>query len=190
MADPDPYELTPGQLRDLFDTQVVDYVFGGRRPGDRPIAILTGAQPAAGKSRAMAKVRQRNAERDVIQLSGDELRQFHPKFLELMDGDPIAMVPATQQAANAWMQMSFAHAIEHGYSFVSEGTFRNTEAVLADARFFATGQREDGAEAAPLPEGRNRHEVWILALAVRAERSGLDAMYRYLAPGAEPGRWV
>ncbi|MFJ9845873.1 zeta toxin family protein [Kitasatospora sp. NPDC101155] len=189
MADLDPYELTAGQLRDLFDRLVVPYVFGASQPSNQPIAILTGAQPAAGKSRAMAAVREQNADRDVIQLSGDDMRQFHPAFAELMDTDPIAMVPATQQAANAWMQMAFTHAIEHGYSFVSEGTFRNPEAVLADAKFFATGQRGEEL-AAPLPEGRDRHQVWILALAVRAERSRLDAMHRYLAPGAEAGRWV
>ncbi|OAA27740.1 Zeta toxin [Frankia sp. EI5c] len=188
MADRDPYELPPGQLRERFDRLVVPYVFAGRRPSDRPIAILTGAQPAAGKSQAMASVRQQNADRDVIQLSGDELRQFHPDFLDLMDTNPIGMVPATQQASTAWMQMSFAYAVEHGYSF-AEGTFRNTDAVLADARFFATGRRGEQL-AAPLPEGRPRHEVWVLALAVRAERSRLDALYRYLAPGAEPGRWV
>ncbi len=189
MPDRDPYELPSGQLQERFDRLVVPYVFAGRRPSDRPIAILTGAQPAAGKSQAMASVRQQNADRDVIQLSGDELRQFHPDFLELMDTDPIGMVPATQQASTAWMQMSFVYAVEHGYSFVAEGTFRNTDAVLADARFFATGRRGEKLSA-PLPEGRNRHEVWVLALAVRAERSRLDAMYRYLAPGAEPGRWV
>ncbi|GHF88993.1 hypothetical protein GCM10018790_77960 [Kitasatospora xanthocidica] len=190
MADPDPYELTPEQLRERFDRVIEGYVFGRRRPSDQPIAVLTGAQPAAGKSQAMENVRLRNADRDVIRLSGDELRQFHPQFRALMDTDPIAMVPATQQAATAWMQMAFAHAVEHGYSFVAEGTFRNAEAVLADARFFATGRRGDGSPAVSLPEGRSRHEVWVVALAVRAERSRLDAMYRYLSPGMEPGRWV
>ncbi|CAI7974461.1 hypothetical protein FRAHR75_1390002 [Frankia sp. Hr75.2] len=132
----------------------------------------------------MASVRQQNADRDVIQLPGDELRQFHPDFLELMDTNPIGMVPATQQASTAWMQMSFVYAVEHGYSFVAEGTFRNTDAVLADARFFATGRRGEKLTA-PLPEGRHRHEVWVLALAVRAERSRLDAMYPL--PGARRG---
>ncbi|MFI1569046.1 zeta toxin family protein [Streptomyces sp. NPDC020490] len=188
MGDPTPYELTAEQLQERFATRVVDYLFRGRRPSDRPVAILTGAQPAAGKSRAMAAIRQQNADRDVIQLSGDELRQFHPKFRELMATDPIAMVPATQQAQTAWMQMAFAYAVEHGYSFVAEGTFRDPDAVLADARFFATGRRDGTLGNAQSSVGG--HEVWIVALAVRAERSGLDALYRFLAPGAEPGRWV
>lgn len=190
MADPDPYELSPQQLRERFDTKVVDYVFARRQPSDHPVAILTGAQPAAGKTLAMTAVSEQNADCDVIRLSGDELRQFHPKYHELMATDPIAMVPATQQASTAWMQMAFDHAVEHGYSFVAEGTFRNPQAVLADARFFATGQRDEGSEAVPLPAGRSRHEVWILALAVRDERSRLDALHRFLAPGEDAGRWV
>ncbi|MFJ8627461.1 hypothetical protein ACIRD3_32105 [Kitasatospora sp. NPDC093550] len=43
MADPASHELTPEQLREVFDAEIVDFVFGGRTPGDRPVAILTGA---------------------------------------------------------------------------------------------------------------------------------------------------
>ncbi|WP_425581046.1 zeta toxin family protein [Streptomyces thermoalcalitolerans] len=41
--------------------------------------VLLGGQPAVGKSQAMAAARQRHAERQLVPLTGDELRPFHPQ---------------------------------------------------------------------------------------------------------------
>lgn len=126
---------------------------------------------------AMQAAQERHAAGDIIALTADDLRPLHPRYDDLMQDDPLLMVDATTQATSVWMQMAFeyARAPEHQYSIMMEGTFRDPAATLLDAEKFAKAD----------------FSVELVALAVRQERSRLDALYRYLpAADAQPGRWV
>lgn len=170
MADASDFFLTDKQLRDRFDERVKDFVFSGYAPQDQPVLVLLGGQPAAGKSQAMAAAHQRHAEQQLVPLTGDELRPFHPQHQEILENEPWLFPDATGQASGAWVRMSIEHARENRYSLMLEGVFRDPAMTVSTAEEFAgLGYR-----------------VEVVGLGVRAERSRLDSLYRFL----EGGRWT
>lgn len=170
MAKASDYFLTEKQLRDRFEERVRDFVFSGYSPQMEPVLVLLGGQPAAGKSQAMAAAEHRHAGRQLVPLTGDELRAFHLQYQELLDEQPLLFPNATAQASGAWVRMSIEHARTHRYSLMLEGVFRNPEMTVATAEEFAT----------------IGHRVELVGLGVRAERSRLDSLHRYL----DAGRWT
>ncbi|MEW2153280.1 zeta toxin family protein [Streptomyces albidoflavus] len=170
MAEARDYYLTEEELRSHFEARVRDFVFSGYARQDRPVLVLVGGQPAAGKSQAMAGAEQRHADRQLVPLTGDELRAFHPRYEELLADHPLLFPNATGQASGAWVRMSIEHARSQGYSLMLEGVFRDPAMTVTTAEEFAA----DG------------YSVEVLGLGVRAERSRLDSLHRYL----ESGRWT
>ncbi|MFF7081784.1 zeta toxin family protein [Streptomyces lavendulae] len=169
MTDPSKFYLSEDELRTRFEERVRDFVFGGYQPDDRLTLVLLGGQPAAGKSQAMAATAQRHAGR-LVPLTGDELRPLHPRYRELLDADAQTRETATAQASGAWVRMSIEHALHEGYSLLLEGVFRDPAMTIGTAVRFA----------------QSRFDVEVVALAVRAERSRLDALDRFL----DGGRWT
>ncbi|MEH0589857.1 zeta toxin family protein [Streptomyces sp. B21-106] len=169
MTDPSTYFLTEEQLRARFDERVREFVFGGFEPQDEPTLVLLGGQPAAGKSQAMAATVQRHRGK-VVPLTGDELRVLHPRFQELLNEDAQTRETATAQASGPWVRMSIEYARDNGYGLLLEGVFRDPAMTIGTAEEFALAGRP----------------VEVVALAVREERSRLDALDRFL----EGGRWT
>lgn len=170
MVEANDYFLTEKELRDRFEERVKEFVFSGYMPQRQPVLVLLGAQPAAGKSQAMAAAAQRLADRQLVPLTGDDLRPFHPRHQEILETEPWLFPDATGQASGAWVRMSIAHARDHGYSLMLEGVFRDPAMTLATAEEFA---------ALGIP-------VEVIGLGVRQERSRLDGLHRFL----EGGRWT
>ncbi|MEV6357914.1 zeta toxin family protein [Streptomyces hydrogenans] len=169
MNDPSAYFLTEDQLRARFEERVREFVFGGYAPQQTPALVLLGGQPAAGKSQAMAATVQRHGG-TLVPLTGDEVRPLHPRYQELQDEDAQTRETATAQFSGAMVRMSIAYALEHNYGLLLEGVFRDPAMTIGTAEQFAAAGRPVG----------------VVALAVRAERSRLDALSRFL----EGGRWT
>ncbi|WP_028647584.1 zeta toxin family protein [Nocardiopsis sp. CNT312] len=86
-------DSTDASPREVCDRDVAPFLFRGRHPSDRPVLVLLGAQPAAGKTRAQTALTRTHP--DLAPLSGDTLRRFDPRYDTLMDHDPLAMPNAT-----------------------------------------------------------------------------------------------
>jgi hypothetical protein len=170
VAEASDYFLTEEQLRDRFERRVRDFVFSGYVPQDEPVLVLLGAQPAAGKSQAMAAVNQRHTQGQLVPLTGDDLRPFHPQHQEILDNEPWLFPDATGQASGAWVRMSIEYAREHRYGLILEGVFRDPAMTLATAQEFAS----------------HGYPVEVVGLGVHQERSRLDSLHRFL----EGGRWT
>ncbi|MFB8314678.1 zeta toxin family protein [Streptomyces sp. NPDC055961] len=169
MTDPSAYFLTEDQLRARFEERVKEFVFGGYEPQETPALVLLGGQPAAGKSQAMAATVRRHGG-TLVPLTGDELRPFHPRYQELLTEDAQTRETATAQFSGAMVRMSIEHALDRGYGLLLEGVFRDPAMTIGTAERFAAAGRPVG----------------VVALAVREERSRLDALARFL----EGGRWT
>ena len=160
---------------DRFAQQIRPYVFGGHKPSTSPKLVLLGAQPGAGKSRAVARILHADPDTDFVYVTGDALRPFHPRYATLIRTDPIAMPNATGPAVARWVRACIDHALTHRYSLVLEGTFRDTDVVAATLRRFAAAG----------------YHTQAVVLAVRSERSRLDCLLRWLGTDpAEPARWT
>ncbi|MFB6784877.1 zeta toxin family protein [Streptomyces sp. NPDC056352] len=166
MTDPAEFYLPEEELAARFEGRVREFVFGGYEPQDQQTLVLLGGQPAAGKSQAMAATGQRHAGR-LVPLTGDELRPLHPRYQELLAEDAQTRETATAQSSGAWVRMSIEHALREGYSLLLEGVFRDPSMTIGTAERFAQEQVV----------------VELVALAVREERSRLDALDRFLEGG-------
>ena len=85
-------------IDDQFDRQIRPYVFGGHQPSTSARLVLVGAQPGAGKSRAVARILSADPDADFVYVTGDALRPFHPQYATLIRADPLAMPNTTGPA--------------------------------------------------------------------------------------------
>nr|WP_237398294.1 zeta toxin family protein [Rathayibacter rathayi] len=143
---------------------------------DRSVIILIGGQPGAGKTRASEEVLARHTQTRPIPLVGDEFRQFHPAYEQLLATDPANMAPATDAAVGRWVRMAIDYAREHRYSVLVEGTFRRPEITLAEADAFH----------------RAGYFTHVVALAVPAPVSRNSTLHRAVADARRGGeaRWT
>lgn len=132
------HDLTPEDFTARFD-QRIRRRWGQRisRPGatdGQPTVVCTGAQPAAGKSRANAMVEREDPR--LIPVIGDDLRKFHPDYDDLMTHDPLAMPDATVQASGQWVGMSNEYLRSRGASVLVETTLRQEHVLLGELQKF------------------------------------------------------
>lgn len=136
---------------------VLRCLFAGLQPSTSQTFVLLAGQVGAGAGRAIGSIRAERG-RDLVPVSADDLRAFHPLFLDkkFMDSD-VGQREVAQSTAS-WLQAALAHARENRLSVILEGVFRSPDAALGVARRFAG----DG------------YEVEVVVVAVREEESLLS----------------
>ena len=77
-------DWTPSEAerQQIFEEQIVPIVFPQPSPAGTPTLLLLTGQPGAGMSRATGRLLAESPD-DMVALSGDDLRAFHPHFLAL-----------------------------------------------------------------------------------------------------------
>lgn len=168
----EPVASDEARLRQVFDATARQAIFPPVPTGDR-LLVLLGGQPAAGKTRAQAAILAEHPE--LVSITGDDLRAYHPGYRDLAVNDPLAMPAATAPTSSGLIRLALDHAIEHGYPVLLEGTFRDPAMVIdTAARFAEAGYR-----------------VEVVAVAMPAPVSRLAAEERFLrARRGEVGRWT
>lgn len=163
-------------LKQVFDLAVRDALFPQAAVGS-PLLVLLGGQPAAGKTRAQEAILTTHPE--LVSITGDDLRQYHPDYYDLCVSEPIGMPAATAPVSGGLVKFALDHALEHRYPVLLEGTFRDPEMVCGTAtRFAAAGYRvEMVAVATPAPVSRLGTEQRYLG-------AGHPALARWTPPEA------
>lgn len=145
---------------DSSNTQdvLIRSLFAGLQPNADPTFVLLASQVGAGAGRAIGSIRAEHG-RELVPVSADDLRAFHPRFLDktFMDSDVGQREVAKWTASR--LQAALAHARENRLSVILEGVFRSPDAALGVAhRFAGVG-----------------YEVELVVVAVREEESLLSA---------------
>lgn len=180
-------------LDSVFTTRVRVVLFTGHQPRPTaPVLVLPGGQPAAGKTRAQRTILDEHADDDLVEITGDDLRMFHPDYAQLADHEPFAMPGKTAPVSGGLVARALDHAFAGRYSVLLEGTFRDPQMVAATAtRFADAGYRvEVAAVATPGPVSR-------LSAEIRSLDIGYPAVGRWTPPAAhetansrtETGEW-
>lgn len=169
-------ELDAERLRAIFEEEIrfgLDDV-APALAGAEPLLVIVGAQPGAGKSREISRVRSQHPE--ATKVIGDDLRVFHPDYRRLLRSDPLRMPEVTAKASGAWVEMSIAYLRERRRSVILETTMRQPAVVEGTVRAF----REAG------------YRIEVRALAVPLEVSRLGTVSRYFEAVREhgSGRWT
>lgn len=136
MTQPPVGALSEEIVDQLYAAQVRPVLFGRARPVDRPVAAFVGAQPGAGKSSIMTRLRGR-FNGNVAAISGDDFRQFHPLYAQLRESDPVAMPNGTQQFSGPAVARAIAEARRRRVNVIVEGTYRDPATTFATMQAFA-----------------------------------------------------
>lgn len=167
-------------LARVFERRVRARLFGSHEPhADRPVLVLLGGQPAAGKTQAQQAILAEHPGDDLVEVTGDDLRVHHPDYQRLARDDAFLMPHETAPVSGGLVRLAVEHAYEHRYSLLLEGTFRNAAMVTGTAAQFAdAGYRvEVAAVATPAVVSRLSAEMRSLA-------GGLPSIGRWTPPGA------
>ncbi|MBR3074249.1 MAG: zeta toxin family protein, partial [Bacteroidales bacterium] len=102
-------------------------------PAVEPQAFLIVGQPGAGKT-TMARIFTSQLEKNVIFISGDEYRRFHPRFSDLIKQYGDEAVLHTQEFAGKMTEALIDELSSRKYNLIIEGTLRTVE-VPAKTKF-------------------------------------------------------
>ena len=167
-------DLSADELREIFDRKIAPTLTAGGAAELHPSVVFVGAQPGAGKSRAIADVH--GEQPAAVPVIGDDLRAFHPDYDALMRTDPLTMPHVTAQASGAWVGMAADYLRAERRSVILETTMRQLPVVESTAAAF----RAQG------------YRVEAHVLAVPGAVSALGTVSRYLgeAAGNDQNRWT
>ena len=136
-----PARLEQGERDEILRRDILPLYFPDDIEPERPTFVLVAGQPGAGRSRAAASFAGGD-QVEVAVLNADDLRAFHPAFLESSSTtDPDALSEVGQSVAG-WVSGCIRYARQHRRSLALEGTFGNVTAAAGTAqRFGAEGFR-------------------------------------------------
>lgn len=159
------YALSDKQLEEMYKNSK-ELIFCNKEASKlKPIAILTGGQPGAGKSGLVLKARKmfRDLNRNPVILDGDTYRGLYPKAIEIAKSYPELYSEITDKAVGKIMGKLINNTILGGYDFIREGTLNSAEIVDQ------------------LLASNKNYDIKIELLAVSREESLLSIFERYLA---------
>ena len=131
--------------------------FDGLQPSANPTFIVLASQVGAGAGRAIGSIRAEHGH-DLVPVSADDLRAFHPRFLDRAFTESPEGKRELAQSTATWLQAALVHARENRLSVILEGAFRSPDAALGVAHRFAG----------------DRYEVELVVVAVREDESLLS----------------
>ena len=125
-----------------------------------PKVFLLGGQPGAGKSGLENMI---NIKDEYISISGDDYREYHPRFKEINVEHGREASKYTQQWAAEITEKLIKELREEKYNLIIEGTLRTAQLTLKEAdRFRKLG-----------------YEVELNVVVVKPEKSRLGTLERY-----------
>lgn len=125
-------DLTERQLINIWRHSICPLVFAEAKPSNNPVTVFLGGQPAAGKTEGWQLAQSEIS--DLIPVIGDDFRPYHPQYRHLIKNDVTSMPAETAQASGRWIGMCVNRANRQRYSILIEGTWRNADTVLREAR--------------------------------------------------------
>lgn len=127
----------------------------------KPIAVVLGGQPGAGKS-ALQDIAKQNIP-DIIIINGDEYRKYHPNFDEIYRAYGDDFPKHTAEFSGKVTEVLKAKLMEQKRNILVEGTLRTASVPLETCRAF----KENG------------YNVMLGIMAVKPEISYLSTILRY-----------
>lgn len=117
------YNLEDGELEDSI-LRIIDYVKIGKEPSERPIAVIVGGQPGAGKSGVIGNTIEK-LDSNCVVVDNDDYRHHHPRVDEINAECPEIFTECTDQLSFAATPRVIADLIENKYNLVIHQTLKN-----------------------------------------------------------------
>jgi len=117
-------------------------------PKEKPKVFLLGGQPGAGKTGLENMI---NAKDEYISISGDDFREYHPKFKEINLEHGREASKYTQQWCGAITEKLIEALGKEKYNLIIEGTLRTAELPIKEATRFKKLGYEVGLNVVKTP---------------------------------------
>ena len=140
--------------------EILGYYKSMYSPTENPKVALLGGQPGAGKSGLENMV---NIKKNYVSISGDDYREYHPRFKEINLEYGREASKYTQQWAAEITEKLIKELRKEKYNLIIEGTLRTAELPLKEANAFK----------------KAGYNVELNVVAVKGEKSRLGTIQRY-----------
>jgi len=129
---PDQYRLSEAEHQAIFEHNIKPDLFASAKSVDAPVAVIFGGQPGAGKSAALDVAKDELAQRGgAVEIIGDDLRSYHPKYDVLMRQDDKTAAFYTDRDSGRCVEKAIEEAKARRVNIVIEGTMRDGAKVSA-----------------------------------------------------------
>ncbi|PRA80168.1 hypothetical protein CQ054_21255 [Ochrobactrum sp. MYb29] len=126
-------------------------------PLEKPVIILVGGQPGAGKTSLVTSgVSDLSHRGATVQIVGDNLRSYHPRYDAFQKNDPTLQSQLTHHDVGRWTDKLIIEAASCRLNIVVETTMRSPEAVA----FIAQQARVAGYRVETRIVAVNERESW------------------------------
>ena len=142
--------------------EILGYYKSMYSPTENPKVALLGGQPGAGKSGLENMV---NIKKNYVSISGDDYREYHPRFKEINLEYGREASKYTQQWAAEITEKLIKELRKEKYNLIIEGTLRTAELPLKEANAFK----------------KAGYKVELNVVVVKPEKSRLGTLERYEA---------
>ena len=142
--------------------EILEYYKSMYSPTENPKVVLLGGQPGAGKSGLENMV---NIKKNYVSISGDDYREYHPRFKEINLEYGREASKYTQQWAAEITEKLIKELRKEKYNLIIEGTLRTAELPLKEANAFK----------------KAGYKVELNVVIVKPEKSRLGTLERYEA---------
>lgn len=142
--------------------EILEYYKSIYSPTENPKVVLLGGQPGAGKSGLENMV---NVKKNYVSISGDDYREYHPRFKEINLEYGREASKYTQQWAAEITEKLIKELRKEKYNLIIEGTLRTAELPLKEANAFKKAD----------------YKVELNVVVVKPEKSRLGTLERYEA---------
>lgn len=136
------WELETHERDAIFARDILPLVFQHLpRPGDAPSLTFLAGQQGIARSRAIRALTVNHDQAPAV-VSADELRAFHPRFVDLANARTPEALEGVTRATTGWLRDCIRYARENKRSLLVEGSFQDPAiAVGTVSRFEAAGFR-------------------------------------------------
>ena len=142
--------------------EILGYYKSMYSPTENPKVALLGGQPGAGKSGLENLI---NIKKNYVSISGDDYREYHPRFKEINLEYGREASKYTQQWAAEITEKLIKELRKEKYNLIIEGTLRTAELPLKEANAFK----------------KAGYNVELNVVVVKPEKSRLGTLERYEA---------
>ncbi len=143
--------MTPEDVERTFHRDIAPDLFAGVTTSPRPLLVLLGGQPGAGKSRATDVLLDAYPGCDIVPIVGDDFRRFHPEYAATLRTDPTVMPTVTAAAAGQWTRLAVETGLQEGFSLLIEGTWRNLSTPTGTLQIARSRRYETHAAVVAVP---------------------------------------
>ena len=143
-----------------------------------PKAIFLAGQPGAGKS-GMGNIAKKDLQNDFLCIDIDELRVYHPRYIEHTQHNAENGATSVQNDASSWGKELTKYARKNGFNIIIDGTLANAEKAVTKAKEFQAAGYTVEVYAVAVKDSLSQEGVRS-----RFERAG-EEKRQYLAEAAK-----